>query len=139
MHKLAAISFAFLGACATTSFPMNGDVTPSAHPQLAFALAGPVVIAAAGFPEITNPRLPDANRMQRQIRDQLGDRAVATVALCVVPSGKVASVELLQSSTMPAFDAAVLRDAARWETAATPGPDTVQMCQHVTIDYRLHQ
>ena len=66
------------------------------------------------------PETPDTDRLANQIRHVLGSQAVAEVKLCVRPSGRTVSVELVGGSALPAFDQAVVRDALPWQFAAIP-------------------
>jgi TonB family protein len=87
------------------------------------------------FPRAIEPQLPSADRIARQIRDNLGDEALVSLALCVAPDGHVTKVAMLDGSAYGPFDAAVLDDAKAWQFAAMPGPDNLQTCERVKVRY----
>ena len=136
--RLLAVSAVLFAACATTGgLPTDRESTPGARVKLDFANAADVA-AHAVFPAVVDPQLPSADRIAPRIHHLLGDVAVAHIALCVAPSGKVASVTLDASSGLPAFDRAMMNDIATWQFAAMPGPATVKTCEQLTISYRPH-
>jgi len=125
-----------LAACAAGGVHIDVDSTPHAMPQLSLHAIVPTT-RVARLP--VAPEMPNTDRLANQIRHVLGGQAVADVKLCVRPSGKTVSVELVGGSALPAFDQAVVRDALAWQFAAIPGPDSVQSCEVVAITYRPHR
>ena len=130
-----------LSACATTG-TLGIDPQPSSHARVEL-----VPLAADGTtqvsPQAIDPQLPSADRLARVIDAQLGVASV-DVKLCVTPAGHLASASLERSSSLAAFDHAVLSDVARWQFAAQPGPETLhgsplQTCEISTIVYRPHR
>ena len=87
------------------------------------------------FPEAIAPSLPSVDRMGARVRAALGDTATAAVQLCVSPAGHVTKVDLLESSTFEAFDAALLKDARAWQFTKLPGPTTLQTCSRAIVSY----
>jgi TonB family protein len=86
-----------------------------------------------------DPELPSVDRIAHLIRARLGDAASADLDVCVAPSGRVTDVTLVRTSTLRAFDDAVLRDAETWQFTALPGPANVKSCSRATISYRAHR
>jgi TonB family protein len=56
--------------------------------------------------------------------------------VCIAPAGHVTNATITQTSSSPAFDAALLHDIADWKFAATPGPANLQSCRVATVVYR---
>src|SRR5262245_26266980 len=135
MNKLVLLAIP-LAACAAGGFHVDVDSTPHAMPRLSLHAADPTT-RLARVP--IAPETPNTDRLANQIRHVLGSEAVTEIKLCVRPSGKTVSVELVGGSALPAFDQAVVRDALAWQFAAIPGPDSVQSCELVAITYRPHR
>jgi TonB family protein len=127
---LASIALV-LPACAATGSELRSPATASAPvPQI-----DPTSQAQA-FPSLRGDAdLRSADTIAMHMQKVLGDSATAEVRVCVEPSGKVASVKLLKSSGMSAYDAAVLSDVAAWDFAAPSGKTA---CEDATIVYTLH-
>jgi TonB family protein len=123
-----------LPACAATTALVPA---PASHTGAHLDLSARDGSLAPAFPEAIEPALPSVDRISREVRAQLGDTAVADLDLCVSPAGKVTRVAIAKSSTLAAFDAALLHDAEHWQFDALPGPDTVQSCRRATIEYRV--
>lgn len=130
---LIAITFT---ACATTGVPAM-DREPHTGSRVELDLV-PRADATRVFPQALDPRLPAADRVAHQIRAELGDVASIEVRLCVAAEGRVTSVEVVRSSTMPTFDRSVIADAMQWKFAALPGPTSARTCERATITYRPH-
>jgi TonB family protein len=125
MTKLASISaLLLLGACAAGA----------AHHEP----ARPAAAAGVAFQAPISHRVPSVDRIAYAIRMQLNGLATAELDLCVAPAGNVVAVTLAKSSSMTEFDAALLRDARRWQFATLPGPSSVQHCRRQLIEYRAH-
>lgn len=135
MSKLVLLALS-LTACAAGGFHVDVDSTSHAMPQLSLH-AIDLTTRIARVP--TAPETPNTDRLANQIRHVFGSQAVTEVKLCVRPSGKTVSVELVGGSALLAFDQAVVRDALAWQFAAIPGPDSVQSCELVAITYRPHR
>src|SRR3954468_7941071 len=134
---LSLSCFVLLGACATTGTSSTFEPEPHTGSRVQLDLA-PHADATRMFPAAIDPRLPTADRIAPQILAELGDTASVEVKLCVLPEGRVGSVEVLKSSNLEMFDQSVMTDAMRWQFAAQPGPQTVRTCERATITYRPH-
>jgi TonB family protein len=99
----------------------------------------PAVSADLVFPKAVSTDVVNANRVQHQVRARLGERATAELDLCVSPQGTVTKVALARSSSLPAFDDAILRDAEEWKFEALPGPATAQSCTRAIVAYTPHR
>jgi TonB family protein len=126
-----------LSACATTG-TLGIDPQPSSHARVSL-----VPVASEDTtqlsPQPIDPQLPSADRLARTIDAQLGPQASVDVRLCVTPGGQVSTAKLERSSTLTAFDDAVMSDVAHWRFAAQPGPETLHTCELATILYRPHR
>jgi hypothetical protein len=134
MLKLALFSLC-LAACATGGLHVDLDAATPAHTRLDLA-STPATVQIT--PRPLDPSLPSVDRIASRIRHELGPVATADLKLCVRPSGKIASVELVGGSALPAFDLAVVKDASMWQFAAMPGPESLQSCRLATVVYRPH-
>lgn len=127
-----------LVGCATGGVGANRESTSHAStPRLAMTA---IADSQHVFPAAQDPQLPSADRLRRQIRDELGDVASADVRLCVSPDGRVRKVELVRGSSLREFNDAVVRDIADWQFSGIPGAtsDSLQSCEIATISYRPH-
>src|SRR5688572_20691282 len=127
-----------LSACATTG-TLGIDPQSSTHGRVSLVPVASDTMTAQLTPRAIDPRLPSADRLARVIDAQLGEQASVDVQFCVTPGGHVSSAKLQRSSTLAAFDQAVLADVAHWQFAAQPGPETVKTCERATIVYRTHR
>jgi TonB family protein len=132
MKSILALSI-LLTACATSAGALNGDRSPRLGASIDLTPRGPDTVRVV--PTAIDAALPTADRIANQIRDELGTAPSVEAELCVTPAGRVASASLVRGTTMPAFDQAVLRDAASWQFDALPGPATLKTCQRTTITY----
>jgi len=135
MSKLGVLVLVFMPACAAGGLNLMRETSSSAKVQFS---TDAVTISSAprAFPRPIEPALPDVDRMAHQIRARFGDDATAALDLCVSPAGRVTKVALARKSSFDAFDRAVLRDVARWQFAAMPGPASLEVCDRATIAYR---
>lgn len=141
MSKLvvsSVLALCLLSACAAGTKLIEADRTASSGTPARLDFAVTAAEEASGFPRVRDPRLPSVDRIGSRVRAELGDTATAAVELCVAPSGQVTKVELVESSTLAAFDAALLRDATSWRFASLPGPATLQTCSRATVTYHPH-
>lgn len=122
-----------VSGCATTTLGVDREATPRAKVTLAPLVADETVRLV---PQAIEPMLPSADRLSHVIAARLGERADVDVRYCVSPAGQVISAELARSSTLPAFDQAVMSDIVTWQFAVQPGPAHVKSCQTATIVYR---
>lgn len=124
-------------ACATTG-TLGVDPQSSSHARVELV---PVTAddQSQVVPQAIDPQLPSADRLAHVIDARLGMQASIDVRLCVTPAGRVASATLERSSTMPAFDQAVMSDIAGWQFASQPGPETLRTCEIATVVYRPHR
>lgn len=93
------------------------------------------------FPVASDPRLPSADRIARQIRDELGEVASADVRLCVAPDGRVQDIQIVRGTSLAQFDQAVVHDMADWQFSGSPGSSQggkLKNCEIATIRYRPH-
>jgi TonB family protein len=127
-----------LAACATGGLTSDRDSAPSARPNLRLDSV-PAVGADLIFPKAVTTDIVNANRVQHQVRARLGERATAELDLCVSPQGNVTKVALARSSSLTAFDDAILRDAEEWKFEAMPGPATAQSCTRAIVAYTPHR
>ncbi len=89
----------------------------------------PVAVLASPAPR--SAPLPSADRLTTRIRLDLDGRAEVQVRLCVAADGHLTSAELLRSSSLTAFDDAVMKDVALWRFAPAPAAS----CAVRKIDY----
>lgn len=134
MHKLVLLLT--LGACAAGNLARDRDTAPRARAHLDLASAEPTLRIT---PSPIDPQMPTVDRLANRLRGEIGDATSTDLAVCVRPSGKVASVELVGGSAMPELDLAIVKDASAWQFTAMPGPETVQSCRTVTVAYRSHK
>ena len=126
-----------LSGCATTG-ALGVDREPTEHARITLApLAGEDTIRLV--PQALDPLLPSADRISRVVEARLGGEASVDLRYCVSPAGKVIEAKLLRSSTLDAFDHAVMSDVVGWQFAVQPGPDSVRSCDRATIVYRPHR
>ena len=134
MLKLSLLSLS-LAACATTgATTLDRDAAPRAKVKLDLAATGADTVFRAAL----DPQLPSVDRIARAVRLNLGATASAELDLCITPAGGVKHLRLVRGSSYTAFDQALLRDAAAWQFASLPGPDTVMSCSRATIAYHVH-
>jgi hypothetical protein len=136
MLKFAAAFGLVFAACATGT-AVRGDREGAARFEPA-ADAG----LARVFPQAQDPQLPSADRISRQIRDEVGDVASAEVRLCVGADGRVQRVQLLRGSSSWVFDEALVHDMTDWQFSGTPGATTSlqrQNCEIAKVSYRVHE
>lgn len=134
MNKLAITATVLASACATgRTIVAEHDAPTPARVHLALARQADT---AAVFPTAIAPTLPRVDRIGREVRGTLGDRATAAIDLCVSAAGNVTKVALVESSSFAQFDKALLADLERWQFAAMPGPDSLQTCERAKITYR---
>lgn len=125
-----------LSACATTG-TLGIDPQSSQRARVSFE---PVAADTTQLtPQAIDPQLPSADRLARVIDSELGEHASVDVRMCVTPGGQVSTVKVERSSTLAAFDDAVVADVAQWRFATQPGPDTLKTCELATIVYRPHR
>ncbi|TMQ28545.1 MAG: hypothetical protein E6J90_00415 [Deltaproteobacteria bacterium] len=139
MFKLAGALCLMLAACATGGVSANRESAAHAAPR--FEMTAPVTDTPRVFPVATDPQLPSADRMQREIRSELGEVASLDVRMCVAPDGRVRKVEVVRGSSLAEFDQAVVHDVADWQFSGMPGTShagNLQSCEIATISYRLH-
>lgn len=137
MPSTRVLCIALLSACATTG-SLGVDPQSSTHARVSLVPAAAEDTSQV-VPRAIDPQLRSADRLSRMIDAQLGDQASVDVRLCVTPAGQVSSATLERSSTLAAFDQAVMSDVASWRFAAQPGPDTLRTCEIATIVYRPHR
>lgn len=126
-----------MSACATTGMPTNLEpAAPHARVVLAPLTADGTLRLV---PHAIEPLLPSADRISRVVEARLGTTAMVDVSYCVSPQGKVTAAKLERSSSLDAFDQAVMADVVSWQFSARPGPDTVRTCEIATIVYRPHR
>jgi hypothetical protein len=97
--------------------------------------------AARAFPVAKDPQLPTADRMFRQIRNELGDVASADVRLCVASDGRVEDVAIVRGTRFPAFNEALVHDMSHWQFSESRGSDGAarrRNCEVRTISYLPH-
>jgi TonB family protein len=134
-HRVLCV--VLLSACASTG-TLGIDPQSSSHARV--ELVTPAAEDQTQVvPQAIDPQLPSADRLAHVIDARLGERASLDVRLCVTPAGRVASATLERSSTMPAFDQAVMSDIAGWQFASQPGPETLRTCETATVVYRPHR
>jgi hypothetical protein len=135
MSKHLVLVALLSAACATGGgLGSEQDTGPHARPPNV-ELTAAADDTRAVFPRAIEPQLPSADRIARQIRDNLGDDALVSLALCVATDGRVTKVAMLDGSNYGPFDAAVLTDAKSWHFDALPGPDNLQTCERVRVKY----
>ncbi|MBA3398247.1 MAG: hypothetical protein H0T89_36815 [Deltaproteobacteria bacterium] len=136
MMKLALLSTFSFVACATTgSMPVDRESGARASVQLEFPTEA---VDRAVFPTAIDPRLPSVDRIAHQVRARLGAEVVASLELCVAPDGHVTKVALREGTAFAPFDAAIVRDAERWQFTALPGRTAtaaLQTCETATVKY----
>lgn len=131
---LISVLMTSIGACATSStLQLDREEPAGSLVQLDLV---PHADATRTFPTLIAARLPGADRLAGQIRYELGDTASVDVRLCVAAAGRVESIAIVRSSSVPSFDDSVIADAKSWQFAALPGPATLRTCEHATITYR---
>jgi hypothetical protein len=137
MSKLFAVSCLMFAACAGAG-AMHLDRETSSHAAPRFKLIA-VPDTSQAFPEAKQPRLPSADRISRQIRNELGDVASADVRLCVARDGRVARVDLVRPTRFVEFNRALVDDIPDWQFSALPGSatDAAPHCEVATINYRV--
>lgn len=138
MFKLAAALCLSLTACATSGTVVAHE--PTAHTARARQVAARDPDTA--FPRARDPQLPSADRISREIRDELGDVASAEVRLCLAPDGKVQRVELVRGSRLRSFNDALVNDVAQWRFDEKPDngvDDNLRSCGLATVSYRPHR
>lgn len=133
--SLAACS---LVACAASGTPVMNSASGS-RAKLDLRIHPNADGAGAIAQKAIDPELPSVDRIAHVIRAQLADTASADLDICVAPSGRVTDVTLARTSTLRAFDDAVLRDAETWQFTPLPGPANVKSCTRATISYRAHR
>jgi outer membrane biosynthesis protein TonB len=137
MHKLLAVSCLVFAACAGAgAMHLDRETSPHAAPR--FKLVA-VPDTSPAFPQARQPALPSADRIWRQIRNELGDVASADVRLCVARDGRVARVDMVRPTRFAEFNRAVIDDVADWQFSELPGStsDAAQHCEVTTIHYRV--
>lgn len=129
--KIAIPAIAF-GACATGGASTARDSEPQVSVGDPVDPSAPRKILAA----VETAQLPDADQAYREIRDQAGDEASATVELCVAPDGHVDRVELKRRSASTIYDRAVVKDVADWQFGGQNWtPPKRDSCELATIKY----
>jgi hypothetical protein len=86
-------------------------------------------------PTPIDPKLPSVDRIAYQVHREFGSSASTDLRLCVHPNGEVASVLLIGGSSLPAFDLAVVDDAAEWKFTKLPGPSSLERCEKAKVVY----
>lgn len=140
MSKLAALLALSLAACATSgagvgAIRVDPEPTPRARPHLVMKVKTP----RREFPAALDPKLPSADLIARQVREEIGDVASADVRLCVTPDGKVQNVQLVRGTALAEFNRALVHDIAEWQFSGSAGWASVENCQVTTINYRIHR
>jgi hypothetical protein len=140
MSKLVALLALSLAACATSgagvgAIRVDPEPTPRARPHLALKAKG----SPRWFPAALDPRLPSADLMARQVREEIGDVASADVRLCVTPAGKVQDVQLVRGTALAEFNRALVHDIADWQFSGSAGSTGANNCQVTTINYRINR
>jgi hypothetical protein len=115
-----------VAGCATTNLPDHNTTVSIIGSDEAGRIA----------PLPIDPTLPSVDRIADRVRYTLGASAMTELELCVRPSGKVASVELVGASALPAFDLAVVDDASAWKFTSLPGPEKLETCELADVAYR---
>lgn len=137
MFKLVAVLSLSLTACATESSWIGHEpITHTARSQRVAARD-----PDTAFPRARDPQLPSADRISRQIHDELGDVASAEVRLCIAPGGGVQRVELVRGSRSRSFNDAVVNDISHWHFDGNPDTgidDNLRSCGLATVSYRPH-
>lgn len=134
---LSLVAASSLAACATGGLAM--DRAAGSRAKLDLHVNASADGASAIAPRAIDPDLPSVDRIAHLIRARLGDAASADLDVCVAPTGRVTGVTLVRTSTLRAFDEAVLHDAETWQFKALPGPAHVKSCTRATISYRAHR
>jgi len=120
-------------ACATGGATLDRELGPHAAVRFEVKAADE---SDARFPAAKNPRLPSADHLADVIKSRLGGTASADVWLCVAPDGHVQGLSLVRGSSLAAFDAAVLHDAADWQFSGNTFASSLRTCGTATISYR---
>ena len=113
---------------------LSADREPGPHARVQLEFPG--LADTAVFPTAIDPALPRVDRIGREVRGTLGERAIAQIDLCVSPAGRVTKLALVEGSSFADFDAAVLGDVSGWRFSSMPGPPSVQTCERAKITYR---
>lgn len=136
LYSLATLALLSVAGCATTGGglpdrdgPLGGKVPDvSVEPTQGSGTQFPGRISAAA--------LPGADRLAHRIHAEHNGAIAAQVRLCVAPSGDVDQVDMVASSGMAEFDAAVVDGVGAWQYAAYPAPESIRVCENVTVAYR---
>jgi len=135
MFKLGLSALLFT-ACATTGTTMESrEPAPHAKVQLDLATSPTERVV---FPKAVEPRLPSVDRIAYQVRERLGEQAVASIDLCVAPDGHVTKASLVEGTGYGPLDAALIRDIEEWQFASQPGTTAstqLQTCERATVKY----
>ena len=135
-HRVLCAVLLSSAACASTgTINVDRDSAPRAKVQLAPLIADETTRL---LPTAVEPALPSADRISHIIEARLGSQATVDVRYCVSPAGRLVSTELERSSTLDAFDRAVMTDMATWQFASKPGTEDLRTCETATIVYRPH-
>jgi TonB family protein len=140
------IAAALLSGCASTSVPgLSSSSSPTGIPRILAHPATTVIEtpnrtdpaeAAPWFPErMSDLVLPSARPLNGWLRDTGHDTLRASLRLCVAPDGSTASVDLEDSSGVPAFDDAALADVKAWRYQPFPAPEHLRTCKPITLVY----
>ncbi len=127
MSKLVIVPLLF-AACAKTG-TMASDVPQAPHAKVD-------LVATGNAPKPLNAQLPSADRIVHRIRADVGDVASADINLCIAPDGHVLGVLLVRSSSSPALDGAILKDAPQWQFSELHGASS-RTCETATLTYNI--
>ncbi|HTJ41389.1 MAG TPA: energy transducer TonB [Kofleriaceae bacterium] len=128
-RSIALAAALALPACAATT-STSPIAAPSGHvvPQLDFTAQHLTFPALRG-----DALLPSADNVAMHMEKVLGDSAATELMICVDPTGKVAKADLVKSSGLASYDAAVLEDVKAWAFEAP----TSAACTDLTVVYTL--
>lgn len=137
MSNLVLISLFSLSACVSTGTLIPGETSPRTGVKL--EITASTDEASPSFPDALDTSVRSVDRMAHAIKARYGATTMlAKLDLCVAPDGHITKVALAEKSTYDAFDHALVRDAAAWQFASLPGPNSVESCRRATVEYVAH-
>ncbi len=126
----------FLAACETLDAPATTSTAP--HERADTKTIELTDATLVPFPALASAaRLPTADAMRGDLHARGIDELHARVHLCVHATGTIAEAKVAEGSGVPAFDAAIERDLVAWRYTSFRAPDTVRVCESVTVRYVL--